>query len=127
MVAWIGETFYWTATVIAGLLLAWVLWSYGFNEAEGRRVILIIPLVLAAIIWLTGWACRKARSNRTLRSLDRPGRREAARRHREPSIERATKQMPARALANPAFRVSLNPVASQNVHRPQSDGFKVLA
>jgi ABC-type Fe3+ transport system permease subunit len=60
MVAWFGETFYWTATVIAGLLLAWVLWSYGFNGAEGGRTILIVPLLLAAIIWLTGWACRKA-------------------------------------------------------------------
>ena len=60
MVAWIGETFYWTTTVIAGLLLAWVLWSYGFKGAEGQPVILIAPLLLAAVIWLTGWACRKA-------------------------------------------------------------------
>ena len=36
MVAWFGETLYWTATVIAGLLSAWVLWSYSFNGTEGR-------------------------------------------------------------------------------------------
>jgi hypothetical protein len=54
MAAWFRGTFYWTTTVIAGLLLAWVLWSYAFNG-----IIPILPLVLAAIIWLTGWACRK--------------------------------------------------------------------
>jgi hypothetical protein len=58
MVAWFGETFYWTATVIAGLLLAWVLWSYSFN-GTGQPIILIVPLLLAAVIWLTAWACRK--------------------------------------------------------------------
>jgi hypothetical protein len=59
MIAWFGETFYWTATAISGLLLAWVLWSYGFNWVEGGHVILIVPLLLAAVVWLTGWACRK--------------------------------------------------------------------
>jgi ABC-type sugar transport system permease subunit len=54
MAAWFGETFYWTATVIAGLLLAWALWGYAFN-----RTILIVPLLLSAVIWLTAWACRK--------------------------------------------------------------------
>jgi hypothetical protein len=34
MVAWFGETFYWMATVIAGLLLAWVVWSYAFNGSK---------------------------------------------------------------------------------------------
>jgi hypothetical protein len=58
MVAWFGETLYWTATVIAGLLLAWVLWSYSFN-GTGQPIILIVPLLLAAVIWLTAWACRK--------------------------------------------------------------------
>ena len=59
MVAWFGETFYWTTTVIAGLLLAWVLWGYGFSWAEGGHIILTVPLLLAPVIWLTGWACRK--------------------------------------------------------------------
>jgi hypothetical protein len=56
MVAWFGETFYWTATAIAGLLLAWVLWNYSFNDMP---MIQIVPLLLAAVIWLTGWVCRK--------------------------------------------------------------------
>ena len=59
MAAWFGETFYWTATVIAGLLLAWVLWSSAFNGIKGEPVIQVTPLVLSAAIWLTGWACRK--------------------------------------------------------------------
>ena len=54
MAAWFGKTFYWTTTVIAGLLLAWVLWSYAFNDT-----ILVVPLLLSAVIWLAGWACRK--------------------------------------------------------------------
>ena len=70
MAAWFGETFYWTATVIAGLLLAWVLWSYAFYGIKGEPIIEIVPLVLSAAIWLTGWACR---------SLYQPGRRKAAR------------------------------------------------
>jgi hypothetical protein len=59
MVAWFGETFYWTATVIAGLLLAWVLWSYAFYGIKAEPIIEIVPLLLAAVIWLTAWACRK--------------------------------------------------------------------
>jgi hypothetical protein len=59
MAAWFGETFYWTATVIAGLLLAWVLWSCAFNGIKGEPVIQVTPMVLSAAIWLTGWACRK--------------------------------------------------------------------
>jgi hypothetical protein len=59
MVAWFGETFYWTATVIAGLLLAWVLWSCAFNGFKGEPVVQVTPLVLSAAIWLSGWTCRK--------------------------------------------------------------------
>ena len=59
MVAWFGETFYWTTTVIAGLLLAWVLWGYGVNWVGGEHIILTVPLLLDPVIWLTGWACRK--------------------------------------------------------------------
>jgi hypothetical protein len=59
MVVWFGETFYWTTTVIAGLLLAWVLWSYSFDVTKGEPIILIAPLLIAAVVWLTGWACRK--------------------------------------------------------------------
>ena len=54
MIACLGETFYWMATIIAGLLFAWVLWGYSFNG-----IIPIVVLLLAAVIWLTGWACRK--------------------------------------------------------------------
>jgi hypothetical protein len=59
MAAWVGDTFYWTATVIAGLLLAWVLWNYSFNGTIEEPVIQIVPLLLAAVIWLAGWVCRK--------------------------------------------------------------------
>ena len=45
--------------VIAGLLLAWVLWSCAFNGIKGEPVVQVTPLVLSAAIWLTGWTCRK--------------------------------------------------------------------
>jgi hypothetical protein len=58
MAAWWGVTLYWTATIIAGLLVAWVVWSYVYNSSRGEPVVLIVPLLLAALIWLAGWICR---------------------------------------------------------------------
>ena len=58
MAAWWGVTLYWMATIIAGLLVAWAVWSYVYNSSRGEPVILIVPLLLAAVIWLAGWGCR---------------------------------------------------------------------
>jgi hypothetical protein len=53
-----GRTIYWTTTVIAALIVMWVLWTYLFNAGEGYSVLPIIPLLLAGVIWVAGWACR---------------------------------------------------------------------
>jgi hypothetical protein len=59
-----ADTLYWTATAIAGLLLAWVIWSYVYNSIRGEPIILIVPLLLAGAIWLAGWACRNVLARR---------------------------------------------------------------
>ena len=54
-----GESFYSAGTIIAGLLVLWVLWSYVFDADRGEPIIRIAPLVLAGVIWLAGWGwCR---------------------------------------------------------------------
>ncbi len=53
-----GEIFYWAGTIIAGLLMLWVLWGYVFSADRGEPIIRLVPLVLAGAIWLAGWVCR---------------------------------------------------------------------
>ena len=53
-----GETLYWTATVIAGLIVVWVVWTYVFNTESGYPVFPVVALLLAGAIWLVGRACR---------------------------------------------------------------------
>ena len=54
-----GTIFYWAGTIIAGLLMLWVLWGYVFGAERGEPIIRLLPLVLAGAIWLAGWACRR--------------------------------------------------------------------
>ena len=64
MAPWWGGAIYWMATIIAGLIVAWVVWSYVSNAGEGVPIILIVPLLLAGAIWLAGWACRNVLAKR---------------------------------------------------------------
>ena len=64
MAAWCGETFYWTTTTIAVLIVAWVVWSYVSNIGDSYPVIPVIPLLVAGAIWLVGRACRYVLSGR---------------------------------------------------------------
>jgi len=50
-----GRTIYWTATAIAALIVAWVVWSYVSNTEQNYPVLPIFPLVVAVFIWLIGW------------------------------------------------------------------------
>jgi hypothetical protein len=59
-----GEICYWAGTIIASLLVLWVLWGYAFNADRGEPIIQIIPLVLAGAIWLAGWTCRRILTGR---------------------------------------------------------------
>ena len=49
---------YWAATIIAVLIVMVVAISYVSNASEGEPVIPVIPLLIAAAIWLMGWAFR---------------------------------------------------------------------
>jgi uncharacterized membrane protein len=55
-----GKIIYWAATIIAVLILGVVAVDYVSNARKGYPVISIIPLLLAGIIWLVGWAFRRA-------------------------------------------------------------------
>ena len=58
MIVWFGETLYRTATIIAGLLVAWAVWGYVYDAVRAEPNIRIVPLLLAVTIWLVGRACR---------------------------------------------------------------------
>jgi len=53
-----GVFLFWTATIIAGLIVVWEVWGYVYDAERGEPIIWIAPLLLAAAIWLVGWACR---------------------------------------------------------------------
>ena len=53
-----GKVIYWTATLIAGLIIVSVVWSYVYNVEQGEPIIPFVPLLFAGAIWLAGWACR---------------------------------------------------------------------
>jgi hypothetical protein len=64
MAAQWGNVLYWMATIIATLLVAWVVWSYVYNSSRGEPIIQILPLLLAGLIWLVGWFCRRLLTER---------------------------------------------------------------
>ena len=57
---WWGQVIFWTATIIAILMVLSAVWTYVFNIEQSYPVLPIVPLLLAAFIWLVGWACRYA-------------------------------------------------------------------
>jgi hypothetical protein len=59
MAASLGQFLFWLATIIAGVLVAWVVWGYIYDMERGEPIIRIVPLLLAGVIWLAGWVCRK--------------------------------------------------------------------
>src|SRR5580704_2629760 len=54
----LGKALYWTATIIAALILVVVAAGYISNAGEGVPFISIAALMLAGAIWLAGWICR---------------------------------------------------------------------
>ena len=55
-----GKMIYWAATIIAALIVVLVALNYVSNADERYPVIPIMPLLLAGVIWLVGWAFRRA-------------------------------------------------------------------
>ncbi len=54
----VGDFIYWSATTIAALLVLWVIWAYVYNANRGEPIIQILPLVIAAVVWVAGRTCR---------------------------------------------------------------------
>jgi hypothetical protein len=53
-----GQIIFWATTAIAAVIVIFVVWTYLYNASENYPVLPIVPLLLAGIIWLIGWACR---------------------------------------------------------------------
>jgi len=64
MAAWWGQAVYWTATIIAVLIMLVAVAGYVSNAGKGLPVISIAALLLAGAIWLVGWACRNVLASR---------------------------------------------------------------
>jgi protein-S-isoprenylcysteine O-methyltransferase Ste14 len=64
MVWRLGEFLYWTATIVAGLIVLLVVANYAYNADKGESIIRTIPLLLAGAIWLVVWACRRVFAGR---------------------------------------------------------------
>jgi hypothetical protein len=64
MTARTAEVVYRTATIVAGLIVVLAVASYFANASEGEPVFPIVPLLLAAAIWVVGYFCRSALSGR---------------------------------------------------------------
>jgi hypothetical protein len=59
-----GVRLYWTASVIAALIVAGVIWDYMYGILNGDPIIRIIPMLFAGAIWLGGCACRHVLATR---------------------------------------------------------------
>ena len=53
-----GGVLYWTATIIAILIVVVVVAGYMSNSGEGVPFVSTTALMLAGAIWLVGWICR---------------------------------------------------------------------
>ena len=64
MTARTAAVIYWTAATIAALIVVLAVASYFTNVSEGEPVFPIVPLLLAAVIWLVEYFCRRALNSR---------------------------------------------------------------
>jgi hypothetical protein len=53
-----GQAIFWTATLVAAVIVVFVAWNYVNSIGQNRAILPIVPLLLAGIIWAIGWACR---------------------------------------------------------------------
>jgi hypothetical protein len=58
----LGAILFLAAIIVAGLIVAWVVWSYVSGLRNGEPIIRIVPLLFAGAILLLGWACRNTRN-----------------------------------------------------------------
>jgi hypothetical protein len=58
----LGAILFLMAAIVAGLIVAWVVWGYVSGLSNGEPIIRIVPLIFAGAILLLGWACRSTRN-----------------------------------------------------------------
>jgi len=51
----LGRSLYRGATILAGLIVVLVAADFFYNLSIGEGTIPVMPLLIAALIWLTGW------------------------------------------------------------------------
>ena len=56
----IGNHIFWTASVLAALILLWVADNLLYGMSEDYPVLNVTALAFAAVIWLLGFLCRFA-------------------------------------------------------------------
>jgi hypothetical protein len=60
----LGQYLYLAGYHYRGVLVAWVVWGYIYDMERGEPIVRIVPLLLAGVIWLAGWVCRKVFAER---------------------------------------------------------------
>jgi hypothetical protein len=60
MVERLGNVLYWAASIVASLLIGFAVWGFNQNFGQGQQdhPFQWMALILGAIIWLFGRACR---------------------------------------------------------------------
>jgi hypothetical protein len=58
MAARLRQFLFWLATIIAGVLVARVVWGYVYTSIRGKPLISVVPLLLELFGWRRGSAAR---------------------------------------------------------------------
>jgi hypothetical protein len=58
----LGAILFSIASIVAALIVAWVVWGYISGLRNGEPIIQIVPLLFAGAIFLLGLACRYTRN-----------------------------------------------------------------
>jgi len=53
-----GGFLFWVTSIIAALIVVWVLWNFLWDWQGGAPIIRLPLLLIAGVIWLVGWGCR---------------------------------------------------------------------
>ncbi len=55
---WIGRGLYWLATVIAALMVVFIIGDLAISWGQGQPILRVFALLMALLVWLIGRACR---------------------------------------------------------------------
>ena len=55
-----GGFLFWVASIIAALIVVWVLWNFLWDWQGGAPIIRLPLLLIAGVIWLVGWVAARS-------------------------------------------------------------------